>query len=129
MENEPTCGRGLAEHSGLPATLGELIAALALNLERHMTTLDLTDENSRREGEAYRQLSNDHRTIADQLHATAARMASYRDLPMGGHDEQAMADPKLLEAFRDFVRVEQELQALLENSVRRDRALLDQMGA
>jgi hypothetical protein len=35
MEPQPTGGRGLAEHSALPAKLGEWTAAVAENLERH----------------------------------------------------------------------------------------------
>ena len=41
---------GLAEHSVLPAKLGELITYLAENLELHVKTLDLADENSGRLG-------------------------------------------------------------------------------
>jgi hypothetical protein len=36
MEDQRTCGKGLAEHSALPAKLGELTAAMAENLEIHM---------------------------------------------------------------------------------------------
>ena len=88
MKNEPTCGQGLAEHSVLPAKLGELIASLAENLELHMNTLDLTDENSRKEHAAYLELSREYRKIAAQLQATAKQMAGYQDLPMGRHDQK-----------------------------------------
>lgn len=50
---QPTCGKGLAENSVLPAKLGELISAIAENLEAHMQALDRTDQNSRREYDAY----------------------------------------------------------------------------
>jgi len=36
MANPRTCGQGLAEHSPLPAKLGELTATVAEILERHM---------------------------------------------------------------------------------------------
>jgi hypothetical protein len=49
MEEEPTCGKGLAEQSVLPAKLGQLMASLADNLEVHLKALDLTDENARQE--------------------------------------------------------------------------------
>jgi hypothetical protein len=49
MEEEPTCGKGLAEQSVLPAKLGQLMASLAENLEVHLKALDLTDENARQE--------------------------------------------------------------------------------
>jgi hypothetical protein len=124
MENDPTCGKGLAEHSALPATLADLVAALADNLERHLATLDRTDENARREYDAYQRLSREHRALADQLRATAAHMASYRDLPMGRHDETALSDPALVEAFRKFVAAEQAVHELLGKSLERDRAML-----
>jgi len=41
MKNQQTCGPGLAEHSVLPAKVGELIASLAEILELHMKALDL----------------------------------------------------------------------------------------
>jgi hypothetical protein len=124
MAEQPTCGRGLAEHSALPAKLADVIESLAVNLERHIPTLDLTDENSRMERDIYRHLAAEHRAIADQLRATAARMASYRDLPMGRHNEKALADPQLIEAFRAYVDAEQELHTLLAASLQRDRGML-----
>jgi hypothetical protein len=48
-EDQPTCGKGLAESSILPAKLGNLIAAMAGNLVVHMKALDLTDSNSQAE--------------------------------------------------------------------------------
>ena len=39
--DEPTCGKGLAEHSALPAKIGAVIGAIGEVLEFHMTALDL----------------------------------------------------------------------------------------
>ena len=128
MDEAPTCGKGLAEHSALPAKLGELIAALGQNLEVHQGTLDLSDDRSRREHDAYVKLAHEHRTISAQLRETARHMAGYRDLPMGRHDERALADPKALEAFATFVRAERELLALLHAAVERDEAMLAAFG-
>jgi hypothetical protein len=69
-------------------------------------------------------LAKGHRQLASQLQATAQQMAGYRDLPMGRHDEKAMSDPKVLEAFERFVLLEQELLALLQKSVERDQKML-----
>lgn len=124
MDDQPTCGKGLAEHSALPAKLAELEDALADNLELHQTTLDLRDENARKEHEAYVRLAKEHRSIAARLQATAQRMAGYRDLPMGVHDEKALADPKLLDAFATFVKREEELLALLQHALERDSQML-----
>ena len=122
--NVPTCGKGLAEHSALPLRLAELIDALAENLELHMTTLELDDENARKERDAYARLAGQHRAIAAQLRATGGEMAGYRDLPMGRHDEAAMASPDILAAFEKFVRLEEEVARLLASWVTRDRAML-----
>jgi hypothetical protein len=124
MDEQPTCGKGLAEHSTLPAKLAELEDALAENLELHQKTLDLGDGNARRELDAYVKLAKEHRRIAAQLRTTAQRMAGYRDLPMGRHDEQALADPKLLGAFATFVKREEELLSLLQHALERDRQML-----
>jgi hypothetical protein len=52
MEEQPTCGKGLAENSAVPAKVAELIAALAGSLEVHMKALDLEDASSRKEFDA-----------------------------------------------------------------------------
>ena len=124
MDEQPTCGKGLAEHSALPAKLGDLTAAMADTLETHQKMLDLSDEHARTEHDAYVKLTNELRSIAAQLRATAAHMAGYRDLPMGRHDERAMADPRAIETFANFVKLEQELLALLQSAIERDREML-----
>jgi hypothetical protein len=124
MDDQPTCGKGLAEHSALPAKLAELEDALAENLELHQGTLDLSDEHARRELDAYVRLAREHRSIAARLRETARHMADYRDLPMGRHDERALADSKLFAAFENFVKVEEELLTQLDAAVERDRQML-----
>lgn len=124
MDDQPTCGKGLAEHSALPAKLAELEDALAQNLELHQKTLDLSDENARKELDAYVKLAREHRSIAAQLRETAQHMAGYRDLPMGRHDERAFADPALFEAFERFVKAEEELLTQLQAAIERDRQML-----
>jgi hypothetical protein len=124
MDDRPTCGKGLAEHSAMPAALGALMAALAENLELHQGTLELTDPSSRAELAAYVELAKEQREIARQLLATASRMAGYKDLPMGQHDERALANPKLLAAFETFVKREEELLELLLTAHERDAEML-----
>ena len=124
MDEQPTCGKGLAEHSALPAKLAELTAAMAENLEVHQGSLDVTDENARKELHAYVKLAQEFRCIATELQTTATHMAGYRDLPMGRHDQRAMASPKVLDAFSEFVRLEQELLTLLRQATERDQKML-----
>jgi hypothetical protein len=126
VEQRRTCGQGLAEHSSLPAKLGELTAAVAENLELHMKALDLKDENAKREHDAYQKLALEHRQTASELHATAEEMVGYRDLPMGRH-ETAMSDPLLLQAFERFVSLEQELLWLLQERIAHDQKMLIEM--
>ena len=124
---QPTCGKGLAENSRLPATVGGLIMAMAKNLEIHMRALDLADEHSRTEYEAYKKLVNELQQTATQLQATAKQMAGYRDLPMGRHDEKGMTHPRVLDAFEKFVECKQELLLLLEQTAEQDQKLLEMM--
>jgi hypothetical protein len=100
------------------------MAALAENLELHQGTLDLTDPSSQMELAAYAGLVKEHREIAERLAATASRMAGYQDLPMGRHDERALADPRLLAAFETFVQREEELLNLLLTAHERDSEML-----
>jgi hypothetical protein len=127
MSEQPTCGQGLADHAPLPAKLGELNASVAENLEVHMQALDLKDENAKKEHGVYLKLANDHRKIAAQLQAASGEMAGYRDLPMGRHEQQALSSPQVVEAFEHFVKVEQELLALLQQRVEQDRKMLVEM--
>jgi len=122
-----TCGKGLAENSVLPAKLGELISAMAENLDVHQKALDLTDENSRVENEAYEKLLKDLRQIAAQLSVTASEMAGYRDMLMGRHDQEAMTHSRVGHAFQKFVQNKRELLEFLEQTEERDRKLLEMM--
>jgi hypothetical protein len=126
MADQPTCGQGLAEHSVLPAKLGELSGAVANILERHMKALDLTDQNSRQEYEAYRDLVTKHQQVATRLQEIARQMAGYRNLPMGRHDQKAMSALATLEVFKKFVQQEQELLGLLQSRVEQDRQMLSE---
>ncbi|HEY3173640.1 MAG TPA: hypothetical protein VGK86_13815 [Thermoanaerobaculia bacterium] len=127
MEDQLTCGKGLAEQSALQANLGELTDSMAEILEIHMGALDLQDNDSRREHEAYRELVSDHRRIAAALRETARRMAGYRDLPMGRHDTSVMSSPRAVEAFEKFVKLEQELMSMLQKRLEADRKMLSEM--
>ena len=127
MQEQPTCGKGLAENSAIPARVAQMIAAMAGNLELHTKALDVTDPYSKDEYDAYRQLVDEHRQIAAHLQATADQMARYRDLPMGRHDQNAMTDPKVFQAFEAFVKTKEELLALLQDRAEQDRTMLAQM--
>jgi oligoribonuclease (3'-5' exoribonuclease) len=124
MNDQPTCGQGLAKHSALPAKLSALLAAVAENLEAHLTALDPHDEMSRPEYDAYLDLAKQHRELASRLRSTAEQMAGCRDLPMARHDPSAMASPRVKKAFEELIVQEQELLELLQEWVGRDRAML-----
>lgn len=127
MKDQRTCGKGLAERSVLPANVARLLASLADVLEMHMKALDPKDEDARREHAAYLRLETAYRDIAAQIQATAREMAGYADLPMGPHDLEAMSGPGARETFATFVKVEEELLALLQASVERDQKMLAAM--
>jgi hypothetical protein len=127
VDDQPTCGKGLADYSVLPETLGKLTAAAAEILEVHMKALDRTDKNAQAEYAAYLNLVKEHRAIATQLLATAQRMSGHRDLPMGRHDVKAMSSPRALEVFERFVKLEDELVTLLRNRLEQDRKMLVEM--
>src|SRR5215216_1480833 len=129
MAEEQTCGKGVAENSVVPKSLGELVAATARVLEVHMKALDLTDDNAKSELEAYRELATAHRRIAAELSSLAERMASYRNLPMARHDMTAMMAPAPRHAFAGLVKQEERLVELLQSRLERDHVMLAQMGA
>jgi len=127
MSEQHTCGKGLADRSALPAKLAELIAAMVENLEAHQQAIDVTDEHGKMELYAYVTSAQEFRRIATHLQSTANNMAGYRDLPMARHNPGKMADPKIVDAFAKFVRLEEDLLALLRRATEQDRALLSAM--
>lgn len=127
MTEQQTCGKGLAENSVLPAKLGELISAMAGNLDAHRKALNLTDQYSWAEDQAYEKLLKELRQTAAQLSVTANEMAGYRDLQMGRHDEKAMTHPRVRAAFEQLVQRKQELLELLKQTEERDNQLLEIM--
>ena len=128
MEEQPTCGRGLAENSVLPTQLAEVIDAMADNLQVHMQALELDDEAARQEHAVYLRLAEEHRQAAARLRAVGQEMAAAHDLPMGRHDQESMSSPTVAEALRRFVTAKQELLALLQRMVEQDLQLLAQRG-
>jgi hypothetical protein len=127
VADQPTCGQGLAHNSTVPATLAELTAALAANLEEHVPALDLEDPAARAEHEVYERVARRLRAGAEELGAAAREMAGARDLPMGRHDMRAMTGPENLQAFERYVGVEEELLALLDARREQDRGMLAAM--
>ena len=124
MDKPRTCGKGLAERSALPARLSALAAAIVDVLERHMQTLDLTDDNARAEHTAYQQLVSEYRNLTSQLRATADRMVGYRDLPMARHHADIMVALDIREAGANLVERERDVAAILETWIEEDQAML-----
>jgi hypothetical protein len=129
MDEARTCGRGLAEHGAVAARLAGLISALADNLEAHLPALDAADPRAKTERDAYQSLLGQHRRIADALCAVSREMADQRYLPPAPHDARAMADPRVLQAFESYVRVEQELAAWLASEGQREARRLAHLRA
>jgi hypothetical protein len=104
-----TCGEGLVESAPLPGAMAEVTAAVAENLERHLAALAPGDA----EHAVYVELATSLRRDAAELTSAAERMAAQGDLPMGRHDEAAMATPEVAGAFERLVRAEASLSGLL----------------
>jgi hypothetical protein len=127
MEEPSTSGHGLASRSVLQGKLSGLLAAVARILEAHMRALDPTDTDAKKELDAYAALVTAHRDVADRLAGIADQMTGYQDLPMAAHDEAAMSDAVAHKAFENLVRVEQESTAMLQQLLREDQEMLQQM--
>jgi hypothetical protein len=121
MEQQQTCGQGLAEHSALPARLAGVIEAMADILRVHMQALELDDEPAREEHAVYLRLAEEQRQAAGRLRFIAAEMAAAGDLPMGRHDQQTMRSPEVGDAFRRFVEARDELGDLLRQLAEQDQ--------
>jgi hypothetical protein len=116
-DEQPTCGKGIAAHSTLPAALGELMAVVAENLEAHMKALDPADRAAAAELDAYRKLAKRHRKSAARLQRFSELMAGYRDLPMAPHHEEVLMGPETRAALEKLVAAEKNALALLQERV------------
>jgi hypothetical protein len=124
MDQQPTCGQGLAEHTALPLRFADVLGAVAENLELHLTALDPNDKQSRPEFNAYVALATQHRELESRLRALALQMEGYRDLPMAVHDMSVMTSPKIVQALERLVAQEESLTTLLRESVEQYRQML-----
>jgi hypothetical protein len=127
MDDQPTCGKGIAANAPLPDHLGRMAAATADVLEAHLPMLDVTDPHSAEEHALYVWLIEEHRRAAHVLQVVAERMAGARDLPMGRHVHAPAASVAMERAFTSFVASEAELHASLEARLAQDRAMLAAM--
>jgi hypothetical protein len=124
MDAPDTCGKGLAAHATFPAKLADVIGALADNLALHQHTLDRSDPAARAEYDVYVGLEQQYRDVVTRLTSIADHMDAARNLPMGKHLADRLADPALFEVFARFVKLEEELLELLEQDLERDRVML-----
>jgi hypothetical protein len=113
-EDTATCGKGIAANAALPATLSELMAALADVFARHTDALNRGEAAGRAEYEAYASLERGHREVAAALGTLADEMRGYRDLPMAEHDMAVMADPGgQAGAYAKFLAVKAQLREMI----------------
>ena len=127
LEEQATCGTGLAESAELQRRLGHVADGLAGVLRTHLRAIDARDEASRPEYDAYDSLARQAEQIAGQLRALADEMFAYRGLPMANHDMEAMAHPRMSSAFEAFVNAKRDLRLLLEAGEEEDQAMLREM--
>lgn len=127
MTDEMTCGKGLAEHAILPATLSKLTDAMAGVLRAHLHSLG-DDAKSQPEQQAYTALVEDYRAVSNHLQRIAGRMASYRDLPMATHDEERLTSADATESLALFVQAERAVLEFLQSSLEQNERMLAGMG-
>lgn len=114
MEEQDTCGSGLAQSSPTPAALAAVAAGLAHNLEVHVRALDPDDAAAVQEQAVYERVARSLRDAAAELRTAAAEMAAAVDLPMGAHDIAAITTPDALDAFEGYVAAADGLGRLLD---------------
>jgi hypothetical protein len=124
MDNEPTCGKGIAGSARLPASLADLMAAMAATLAEHRKAIITSDPAGRDEDDAYAGLIADLQDVSGRLSAVAQRMEDYRTLPMAAHDMGVMTDPATLAPYARFVEIERGLAGMLTVAVGQGEALI-----
>jgi uncharacterized protein YndB with AHSA1/START domain len=126
VDEAPTCGIGVSQHSTIPGKIGVMFEGLAETLELHRAILVLDDANARKEDDVYRELAASWKQIAELVQHTAAKMAAQRELPMAAHDQNAWRDEHL-RAFEKFVKGQSQALSLLRVAAERDEKMLAAM--
>jgi hypothetical protein len=114
VEEQPTCGHGLAQNTVVPAALAAVAAGLAQNLEVHTRALDPDDAAAVQERSVYESVACSLRSAAAELRAAAEEMVSAVHLPMGAHDMAAITTIDVLDAFESYVAAEDDLCRLID---------------
>ena len=123
MNDQPTCGQGLAHHAVLPRAISRLAASMSTMMDSHLDAL-ASDAASEPERAAYARLATDYRTAAASLSQIANQMESYRDLPMATHDQAHLASPESVEVFQSLVEAERDLLRTLHASLEQHEQML-----
>jgi hypothetical protein len=118
MEQQPTCGQGLAQNAALPAKLAEVYAAVAENLEIHLTALDPENRKSRPEFDAYLALATEYRALESRARALAVQMEGCRDVPMAEHDMAVLTSQDAKQAFERLITAKRGLAVLVQDWVK-----------
>jgi uncharacterized protein YndB with AHSA1/START domain len=126
VDDQPTCGIGLAEHATVLDNISVMLDGLAETLELHRQMLVLTDERSRKEDVVYGELASSWRRISAEASSAAAMMFVQRELPMGAHDPAAWG-AEHRRAFEKFVNAQSRLLGLLRIAAERDEKMLASM--
>jgi hypothetical protein len=123
MNDQPTCGQGLAHHAVLPRAISRLAASMSTMMDSHLDAL-ASGASSEPERAAYARLATDYRTVAASLAQIATQMESYRDLPMATHDQSRLASRESAEIFQSLVDAERNLLLTLQASVEQHEQML-----
>jgi hypothetical protein len=127
MDEEHTCGKGVAANAVIPERMGRLLGATADVLESHIRSVSGEDPGGRQEIAAYEHLVRDHRAAASALAALAETMRSYRDLPPAPHDMTALMDAASVEAMGKLVQAQQDLLSPLQERAAEYAEMMKQM--
>lgn len=129
MEEQPTCGQGLAAHALVPQLIAALMNATSDNLIAHLPMLVAGDADTQHERSVYERLSGMHLEAAAMLDAIATEMKEQHDMRMGQHDVETMSHENMSKALESMARAEAQLVAQLEVQLADHRAMVDEMGS
>ena len=76
MDDQPSCGKGVASNAGLPAALGAVAGALGAVLVAHQASLDVSDSDAKREHDAYQEHPLHHEFL-ERFEASWLRVQVY----------------------------------------------------
>lgn len=124
-----TCGQWAASKAPLPAKLGELMTAIADNLEFHAKWTGTKDKAAKAEHDMLMKMAKDHRAIGKMSTDISNGMTKAKDMAQATHDPKTMDGAKMAEMQLKQIKLQREMAQMMMKDADEAEKMLSSMKA